>query len=249
MNITIFNEFHESQRKGKASKFYPNGIHYELKKGLSAENSDLVITTITQEDPGNGFTKELLKNTDVLIWWSEIWNEQILSDVVTSVTKRIKEGMGFIALYGANQSKVFKELMDTTCASTKNNKCATVKLISLDPTHPICKGINFPVTFKDSGILSEPFDVPTPETTPIISWLSTGSIFRSLMTFKVGKGNVVYFYGGSANSDSYLKQDIKKLILNAIEYVSSKPESSSADDQNITIQDTKKRKRGIFRKK
>ncbi|HQC54418.1 MAG TPA: ThuA domain-containing protein [Clostridia bacterium] len=249
MNVTIFNEYHEKQRKGKAARFYPNGIHIELKKYLNVESSDLNITTITQEDPGNGFTKELLDNTDVLVWWSDVWNEQVLNDVVTNVTKRVKEGMGLVALYGANQSRVFKSLLGTTCLSSKDNKSTTVKLISLDPKHPICKDVKFPVTFRDANVLTEPFDVPAPETAPIISWFSTGNVLRALMTFKVGKGKVVYFYGGSDTSDSYLNVNVKKLISNSIKYVAPKVETPEDSDQNANVKDAKKTKRSIFKRK
>ncbi|MCL1793576.1 MAG: trehalose utilization protein ThuA, partial [Oscillospiraceae bacterium] len=68
IKVTIYNEYIEEKKDAAAVKIYPEGMHMTIKGFLSA-NPDFEVTTVTMELPDCGLTKELLDNTDVLIWW------------------------------------------------------------------------------------------------------------------------------------------------------------------------------------
>ncbi len=67
------------------------------------------------DQPENGLTDDVLKETDVLIWWGHKAHNEVSDAVVEKVYTRVMEGMGFIALHSAHHSKVFKKLNGTTC--------------------------------------------------------------------------------------------------------------------------------------
>lgn len=247
MKITIFNEYHEDQKKGKAKKYYPHGLHDTIKKYLK-QNSDWDIAITIQEQPSNGLNENLLNDTDVLVWWSDKWNSQILTDVSKKVVERVQQGMGLVVLYGGCSSKPFKELMGTSCSHETSSYKTTVKMFALDPTHQLCEGVDFPIEFSDSKTFGEPFDVPKPKTTPVILWSSNESILRSLLMYKSGEGKIVYYYGGSAHSNAYLLSDNLKIIFNAIKWVEPVPKVDI--EQPIKpLKEPEKKKFSLFKRK
>jgi len=247
MRITIFNEFHPDQKKGKALKVYPNGIHSEL-KSIFADKPEFNVTLATQENPSHGLTDSVLKETDVLIWWSDIWNEQILSDVSDKVYSRILEGMGAIFLYGACNSKPFKRLMGTTCSITKISSSVTSKIYSVLPGSPICNNVKFPISFSEEKFLCEPFEIPTPDSLVLVNGYSSSDILRSGCAYYRGKGKILYFYGGSELSSSYTISSFKKIILNSVLWVA--PTTIDLPlATNSEFKDTEKAKKGFFFKK
>ena len=54
---------------------YPNGIHGCIKEFLETDE-ELSIQTATFEMPEHGLTDEVLEQTDVLIFWSHMRQEQ-----------------------------------------------------------------------------------------------------------------------------------------------------------------------------
>ena len=68
VNLVIWNEFVHEQEDEHVKSIYPNGIHGCIKEFLS-DDINLNIKTATLEEKEHGLTKELLENTDVLIWW------------------------------------------------------------------------------------------------------------------------------------------------------------------------------------
>lgn len=247
MRITIFNEFHPDQKKGKALKIYPNGIHSEIKT-LFADKPEFTVTIATQETPSHGLTDSILNETDVLIWWSDIWNDQILSDVADKVYSRILEGMGAVFLYGGCNSKPFKKLMGSSCNITKVSASVTSKIYSILPGNPICNNIKFPISFSDDKIMCEPFDIPTPDSLILINGYSNSDILRSGCAYYRGKGKILYFYGGSELSSCYTISSFKKLLLNGVLWVA--PNRSELPlTVNNEFKDPEKRKKGFFSKK
>lgn len=248
MKITIFNEFHPDQKKGKAIKFYPNGIHAEIMSFLK-DSPNLEVTVATQENPSHGLTDSRLNETDVLIWWSDSWNEQILSDVAEKVNSRVLEGMGIIFLYGACNSKPFKKLMGTSCNIAKTLSPETCKVSSILPYHEISKNIPTSFTFSEDKVLSEPFDIPIPDELIFINgFFPSGNVLRSGCSYFRGKGRIFYFYGGSELSNAYQNKAVKQVILNAINWVSPRQEAKPSSLETPVVEPEKKKKSFLFRK-
>ncbi|MDC0453403.1 nucleotide sugar dehydrogenase [Alphaproteobacteria bacterium] len=113
VNLVIWNEFVHEQEDEHVKSIYPNGIHGCIKEFLS-NDSNLNIKTATLEEKEHGLTKDLLENTDVLIWWGHKAHNLVEDKIVDRVQQRILEGMGLIVLHSGHHSKIFKRMMGTT---------------------------------------------------------------------------------------------------------------------------------------
>ena len=81
IRVTVWNEYvHEREYEGIA-KVYPKGIHGCIADFLGVEN-DITVTCATLDMENQGISEELLKNTDVLIWWSHARQEDITDENV-----------------------------------------------------------------------------------------------------------------------------------------------------------------------
>ena len=76
IRVTIWNEFrHEKHEGSLAQKYYPNGIHAQIKSFLD-ECDDLEVRLACLDDPDHGIPNEVLDNTDVLMWWGHCYHER-----------------------------------------------------------------------------------------------------------------------------------------------------------------------------
>lgn len=216
IKVTIFNEFHHEQHDEAVKKIYPNGMHNTIKDFLS-ENPDFEVTTATLEEPEHGLTDEVLKNTDVLIWWGHIRHHLVSDEVVQKVRRRVLQGMGFIPLHSSHMSKPFLSLMGTSgrlywCEAPDISEI----LWTVVPSHPIVKDVPEYFKLDIEEMYGEPFGIPTPDEVVFISWFSRGNVFRSGCTFKRGNGKIFYFRPGHETSPTFHNKNIQKVISNAI---------------------------------
>lgn len=75
IKVTIWNEFIHEKTKPLPARHYPNGIHNAIKEFLDADGR-FEVKTAALEGENCGITKELLDNTDVLLWWGHVAHEQ-----------------------------------------------------------------------------------------------------------------------------------------------------------------------------
>lgn len=110
IRVTIWNEYlHEKQEP--VSHIYPNGIHGCIKEFLETDE-ELSIQTATFEMPEHGLTEEVLEQTDVLIFWSHMRQEQFSDEVAKRVCDHVRRGMGLIALHSAHFSKIMRDCLE-----------------------------------------------------------------------------------------------------------------------------------------
>lgn len=82
IKVTVWNEYlHEIQFKEIAA-IYPKGIHGCIAEFL--EKAGMEVQTATLEQPEHGLTEEVLKNTDVLIWWGHMAHDRVKDEVTSS---------------------------------------------------------------------------------------------------------------------------------------------------------------------
>ena len=80
IKVTVWNEYlHEIQFKEIAA-IYPKGIHGCIAEFL--EKAGMEVQTATLEQPEHGLTEEVLKNTDVLIWWGHMAHDRVKDEIV-----------------------------------------------------------------------------------------------------------------------------------------------------------------------
>ena len=216
-DVTVWNEFRAEQSNEVAAEIYPDGIHAVLDEVLTGAGHD--VTTATLDDPEHGLTEERLENTDVLLWWAHLANDEVEEEIVDRVCQRVLEGMGFIVLHSARRSKIFPRLMGTSGTALVRDADENERVWIVDPGHPIVDGIDQRyLEFEESQVAVEPFDIPEPDRTVLISWTEGGEVFRSGCCFQRGKGRIFFLGPGHETYPVYHRDDIQRLIVNAVDW-------------------------------
>ena len=186
IRVTVWNEFvHEREYEGIA-KIYPKGIHGCIADFLGAQE-DIEVTCATLDMKNQGISAELLKNTDVLIWWSHARQDEITDENVRLIRENVLMGMGFIGLHSAHFSKPMKALLGTSM-TLKWKHGEEEKLWCIMPTHPIAAGIPEMIEIPKEEMYGEYFDIPKPDDVIFTGWFSGGQVFRSFCTKHARQG-------------------------------------------------------------
>lgn len=231
MNITIWNEYVHEREEEKIAKVYPDGIHGALKEMLSS-NPDLNIRTATLDMPNHGLSEEILKSTDVLIWWGHMAHHKVSEEIADLVVKHVQMGMGLIVLHSGHYSKPFKKLMGTSCSLSWREIGESERIWIIDPTHPITQGLGRYIELPQEEMYGEVFDIPVPDELVMIGWYKGGEVFRSGCVFKRGRGKVFYFQPGHEAYPTYYRPEIVQVLQNAIQYL--KP-AARMEDRGIDV--------------
>ena len=93
IRVTVWNEYRHERNSKEIAKLYPEGIH-EAMAAYLRKQSEIEVRTATLDKPEHGLTKEVLNNTDVLIWWGHTAHNEVKDEIVQRVHQYILEGMG-----------------------------------------------------------------------------------------------------------------------------------------------------------
>lgn len=219
IRVTMYNEFYHEQHKENVKAIYPNGMHGAIKEYLDAEGSFAPLQVGTLEMPEHGLTQEVLDNTDVLLWWGHVKHKDVSDEVVERVVRRVKDGMGFIALHSGHASKPFRTLMGTDSHKLRWRESNDLQRIWVcDYAHPIVNGLPDYFELQHEETYGEHFDIPQPDDLVFLSWFSGGEVFRSGCTFHRGQGRIFYFQPGHETFPTYYDANVRKVISNAIKW-------------------------------
>ena len=72
IKVTIWNEGRHEKTNEAAKAIYPNGIHNTIKENLEKFGDAFEIRVATLDDPDQGLSDDLLRDTDVLLWWGHM---------------------------------------------------------------------------------------------------------------------------------------------------------------------------------
>ena len=219
---------HENTNKDVRA-LYPDGMHACIAKALN-ETSGISATTATLQQPQHGLEETVLADTDVLLWWGHAAHGEVSDEVVERVQQRVWEGMGLIVLHSGHFSKIFKRVMGTPCSLTWREAGERERLWSINPCHPICKGLDAHFELPQSEMYGEPFTVPEPMETVFISWFEGGEVFRSGLTWKRGAGHIFYFGPGHETYPIYHDANIKRVLSNAVLWAANASSWTGIDD-------------------
>lgn len=215
LQVTVWNEFRHEQRNPNVRAVYPDGIHGAIAAGLSDEYK---VRTATLDEPDHGLSDEVLKSTDVLIWWGHMAHAEVSDEIVRKVMKRVWQGMGLIVLHSGHFSKVFKGLMGTSCDLKWREANERERLWVVSPGHPIAEGIGEYIELPQEEMYGEHFDIPQPDELVFISWFEGGEVFRSGCCYSRGQGKIFYFRPGHETYPTYYNEDIRRVIRNAVKW-------------------------------
>jgi len=217
LRTLVWGEYRHEKKNPKVAALYPDGMHETIASALRS-HSDFEVATAWLDQPEHGLTDEVLKKTDVLIWWGHMAHGEVSNDVVAKVQKRVLEGMGLIVLHSGHYSKIFKALMGTTCSLKWRESTDKERLWNLAPHHPITQGIGDYFEIPAEEMYGEPFGIPTPDELIFVSWFSGGEVFRSGATWQRGHGKVFYFRPGHETYPSYHQAEVQLVIANAVRW-------------------------------
>lgn len=217
VQVTIWNEFILEKEDEQVKKLYPLGIHKTLADTIE-KNDDMTVKTATLDQPEHGLSEQVLNETDVLVWWGHKAHKQVRGAVVERVRQRVLQGMGLIVLHSSHFSKIFKSLMGTNCTLKWRIAGEKEKIWTVEPAHPIAKGIPDCFEIEQEEMYGERFDIPAPEKTVFISWFEGGEVFRSGCCWQRGDGKVFYFRPGHESYPTYYHKTVLKIITNAIRW-------------------------------
>lgn len=218
IRVLVWNEFKHEQENPRVAAIYPKGIHNVIAEFLDKEE-DIDVKTATLYDENCGITKEVLDNTDVIIWWGHMVHNQVPDEVAAMVKDAVLEGMGAIFLHSAHHSKPFKMLMGTSCNLTWRESEDSEILWVIDPSHPITAGIDRYFCLDKEETYGEPFVIPNPDKVLLLSNYSGGEVFRSGVLYERGNGKIFYFQPGHEMFPTYKQRDVQSIIKNAVRFV------------------------------
>ncbi|GAB7045585.1 ThuA domain-containing protein [Catenuloplanes indicus] len=226
IRVTVWGENVHEQHEPEVAARYPDGMHGAIAQGVTQHLGDRVtVRTATLQDPEHGLTEEVLRETDVLTWWGHAAHADVADDVVDRVHRHVLAGMGLIVLHSGHWSKIFTKLMGTSCTLRWRSAHDRELVWTVDPTHPIARGVPHPMIIEEDEMYGEFFDIPAPDELVFISSFSGGEVFRSGCTFKRGHGKVFYFRPGDQDYPTYHHDGVRKVIANAVEWaVTVRPE-------------------------
>ncbi|MBE6632897.1 MAG: trehalose utilization protein ThuA [Ruminococcaceae bacterium] len=217
LRVLVWNEFYHEQTHERAKAIYPHGIHRAIADFLQCD--DIQVKTATLEDENCGITKEVLAETDVLIWWGHVRHNLVPNEVVELVRDAVLEGMGMIFLHSAHHSKPFKALLGTSCHLTWRESGDSEVLWVIEPSHPITQGIDRYFTLEHEETYGEPFVIPTPDKLLFIGSFSGGEVFRAGCLFERGNGKIFYFQPGHETFPTFYQAPVQTVIRNAVRFV------------------------------
>ena len=211
-------------------KVYPKDINGAIAEGL-AKLEGWEVVTANLKDPDQGIPDDLLKRTDVLIWWGHQKHGDVKDDLVKKIVARVKEdGMGFISLHSSHFAKPNKALMGTACSwKAYKGDSTTLKVTVKEPDHPIAKGIK-EFTIEHNERYSDPYAVPKPDAVVFegVASLKDGGTDPSQqgLCWKIGKGKMFYFQPGHETNPVFFDENVRKIMINTVKWCVEKDDST-----------------------
>ncbi|MFP7171089.1 ThuA domain-containing protein [Terribacillus sp. 7520-G] len=219
MRVTIWNEYRHEKENDQVRSIYPQGIHGAIAEFL--KQAGFVVRTRTLDDPEQGLDQGTLEQTDVLIWWAHKAHEEVNDHAIERVKQRVLAGMGLIVLHSGHFSKIFRNLMGTTCDLKWRQDGEKERIWVVQPSHPITRGLGEYFELPEEEMYGEHFDIPEPDHTLFISWFEGGEVFRSGCTYNRGKGKIFYFRPGHETYPTYYDKNVQTVIRNACEWAAA----------------------------
>ncbi|MDR1664629.1 MAG: ThuA domain-containing protein [Clostridiales bacterium] len=213
INVTVWCE------TGDALGAYPQGLHNAIAEFLSNSNNFKTVRAVSLEQPEQGMSEEILRNTDVLLWWGHCFHHLVSEETAERVHKRVLSGMGLIVLHSGHASKIFQRLLGTETNKLRWREIGERERVwKIAHHHPITEGVPEYFDIPKSEMYGEFFHIPAPEELLFISWYEGGEVFRSGCTFTRGGGKIFFFSPGHESYPIYYMPEIQRILVNAAKW-------------------------------
>ena len=231
IRVTVWNEYLHERELPSVKEVYPEGIHGAIAEFLS-KKEEIKVQCSTFFDENQGISRELLEETDVLIWWSHARNEELTDENAGLVAEYVRRGMGFIALHSAHMCKPLKLLLGSSM-TLKWRDNDSERIFVTAPAHPIASGLPEYFDLPHEEMYGEFFDIPKPDDVIFTGWFKGGCVFRSGVTFTRGNGRIFYFQPGHETYPIYRDENIQRIITNAVFWASGSRLSNLRDNVHL----------------
>ncbi|WP_285240526.1 ThuA domain-containing protein [Pseudarthrobacter sp. MEB009] len=219
VRVLVWGENRHEQEQPHVAAIYPAGMHTTIREGIEENlGVNARVRTTTLAEPEHGLTEEVLRDTDVLVWWGHAAHGEVSDEVVERVHRHVLAGMGLLVLHSGHWSKIFGKLMGTSCTLRWRSGQDREIVWTVDPTHPIAQGIPHPFIIPAQEMYGEFFDIPVPDELVFLSTFSGGEAFRSGCTFKRGYGRIFFFSPGDQDYPVYHHKDVRRVIANGVSW-------------------------------
>ncbi|MGD0463743.1 MAG: ThuA domain-containing protein [Tepidisphaeraceae bacterium] len=222
IRVTVWHEYRHEKKNPVVAEIYPQGMHEAIASHLR-KSKDLEVRTATLDEPEHGLSDQVVKNTDVMIWWGHMAHGEVQEAIVDRVYHRVLEGMGLVVLHSGHFSKIFQKLMGTSCNLKWRDTGEREILWVTRPGHPIVKDIDDHFVLEREEMYGEFFDIPEPDCTFLISTFAGGEVFRSGCAWTRGLGRIAYFRPGHETFPTYHDPHVLKVIENAVRWARPTP--------------------------
>lgn len=224
IRVTVWGENLHEQKHEAVQKIYPEGMHATIAEGIRERLGERAhVRTATLDQPEHGLTPDVLAETDVLTWWGHMGHKLVDDAVVARVHDRVLAGMGLLVLHSGHWSKIFTRLMGTSCTLRWREAGDRELVWTVNPAHPITRGVPPCIVILEQEMYGEPFDIPPPDDLVFISSFTGGEVFRSGCCYTRGQGRVFYFSPGHETHPVYHQPEIRQVIANAVEWAYQGP--------------------------
>ena len=220
MKVTVWNEFIQEKTDPPVAAVYPEGIHRVIADYLKSEGLD--VNTATLNEPEHGLSESILSQTDVLVWWGHKAHREVDDKIVDRVQDRVLNGMGLVILHSAHYSKIFKRMMGTSCdLGIVRDDGKRERIWTIEPSHPICHGINTYFDIPNTEVYGERFDIPNPDCLVFVSSFEGGEVFRTGCCYHRGLGKIFYFRPGHETYPIFYQTEVQQIIKNSVLWAGS----------------------------
>ena len=224
INVTVWCE-HNQDRREPVLSVYPQGMHVAIAEGF-LEDPAFEVRTATQDQPEYGLGGDVLANTDVLVWWSHLDNNEFDDGMANRICERvINDGMGLIVLHSATFSKPWQKLMGIYPQPGGWGRFRTMpkgekeRLWVIAPGHPIVEGIEDCIEIPQDEMYGEPLLIPDPDKIVFLAWWEGGDVCRSGCVFDRGRGKIFQFTPGHETFPIFYQKEIRLVLRNAAKWL------------------------------
>lgn len=219
IRVTVWGENLQEHQSDAVRAIYPDGMHTTIAAGLRTQlGEDVQVRTAMLDEPEHGLSAGVLAETDVLTWWGHIAHDLVDDAVVQQVQARVLAGMGLLVLHSGHYSKLFRRLMGTTCGLRWREAGERELVWTVNPGHPIARGLPEVFAIPEQEMYGEFFDIPAPDELVFISSFSGGEVFRSGCAFRRGQGRIFYFSPGHETHPVYHQREVIQVLANAVRW-------------------------------
>lgn len=214
--ITIWNEYRTEVEYPEVGAVYPGGIHNYI-AGFLGDQEGFTVRTATMDQPEHGLTQDVLDETDVLIWISHMYNDDVSEQVIRRVQRKVLEGMGLVATHSAILSEPVLRLLgrDSMRDLRYRGDGDRERVWVVSPRHPIANGLGQYFVIPQEEMYGELLDIPEPDQLVFISWFPGGEVCRSGCCWQRGAGKIFYFRPGHEWYPTYKQKEVQLVLANA----------------------------------